>query len=332
MAQAPSTNGLYELDFERPIIALERQIAELEAAGSGPDGSAGVDLSTEVRHVRQSHQAMLKKVYTKLSAWNTVKVARHPSRPQSVDYIQAFVKDYAEIHGDRRFGDDPAIMAGFGRIGQHKAMIIGHRKGKDTKEKVACHFGCAHPEGYRKALRAMTLAEKFHLPVVFLIDTPGAYPGIGAEERGQAQAIAENLREMARLRTPIVAVVIGEGASGGALGIGVADRIAMMQFSWYTVISPEGCAAILWKKANPETNAAAAEALKLTATDNVSLGTIDEVIEEPLGGAHRDPATAAVAVEAYLTQALRELKRFKIDNLMAKRYQRLRAVGEVATG
>ncbi|MEQ9461947.1 MAG: acetyl-CoA carboxylase carboxyltransferase subunit alpha [Phycisphaeraceae bacterium] len=330
MSQAPTANPLYELDFERPVLALERQIAELEAAGTGP--ANGVDLSSEVKKVRQSHQAMLKKIYTKLSPWNTVKVARHPNRPQSIDYIKSFVKDYAEIHGDRCFGDDPAIMAGFGRIGPHKAMIIGHRKGKDTKEKIRCHFGCAHPEGYRKALRAMKLAEKFNLPVICLIDTPGAYPGIGAEERGQAQAIAENLREMARLQTPIIAAVIGEGASGGALGIGVADRMAMMQFAWYTVISPEGCAAILWKEANPETNNAAAEALKLTAKDNVSLGTIDDIIDEPLGGAHRNLAQAATSLEAYLTQTLRELKRFKIENLVAKRYQRLRAIGEYAQG
>ncbi|QDU71648.1 acetyl-CoA carboxylase carboxyltransferase subunit alpha [Mucisphaera calidilacus] len=332
MTQTNAANGLIELDFERPIVALERQIAELEASGAGPDAPDGVDLSDDIKRVRQSHAAMLKKIYTKLTAWNTVKVARHPNRPQSTDYIKAFVKDFADIHGDRRFGDDPAIIAGLGRIGPHKAMIIGHRKGKDTKEKIACHFGCAHPEGYRKALRAMKLAEKFRLPVVCLIDTPGAYPGIGAEERGQAQAIAENLLEMARLKTPLISVVIGEGASGGALGIGVADRLAMMQFAWYTVISPEGCAAILWKEANAETNAAAAEALKLTARDNRELGTIDDIIDEPLGGAHRDPAATAESLEAYLTQTLRELKRFKIDNLVNKRYERLRKIGAYTEG
>ena len=232
--------------------------------------------------------------------------------------------------GDRRYGDDKAIATGLARIGQHKVMLVTHHKGSDTRSRLACNFGMAHPEGYRKALLKMKLAEKFGIPVVTLIDTPGAYPGIGAEERGQAQAIAENLSEMSRLRTPIVAVIIGEGASGGALGIGVADRVAMMQYAWYSVISPEGCAGILWKEANPANNVAAADALKLTAVDNLKLGTIDDVIEEPLGGAHRNPSSAADRLEKYLIQTLRELKRFKIDNLVNKRYQRLRKLGEVA--
>lgn len=324
--------SLYELEFERPLIALERQIAELEARHTGPAALAGeapgVDFAAEIRKLRQSHTAMLRKIYAKLSAWNVVKVARHRDRPQAVDYIHAFVKDFAELHGDRAFGDDPAIITGLGRIGPHKVMLVAHNKGKDTRQRIACHFGCAHPEGYRKALRCMKLAEKFKLPVVTLIDTPGAYPGIGAEERGQAQAIAVNLREMSRLRTPILSIVIGEGASGGALGIGVADRLAMMQYAWYSVISPEGCAAILWKTATPETNASAAEALKLTAADNLKLGTIDDVIEEPLGGAHRNPAAAADRLEKWIIQNLRDLKRFKIDNLIAKRYERLRTIGQ----
>ncbi|MEX0655590.1 MAG: acetyl-CoA carboxylase carboxyltransferase subunit alpha [Phycisphaeraceae bacterium] len=332
MSTLNAYNGMYELEFERPLTALERQIAELEASHAGggadaPPGSPDLDFASEVRKLRQSHTAMLKKIYASLSAWNTVKVARHPGRPQAIDYIRTFVKDFAELHGDRRFGDDPAIVTGFGRIGPYKCLVIAHNKGKDTRERITCHFGCAHPEGYRKALRCMKLAEKFNLPVVTLIDTPGAYPGIGAEERGQAEAIAVNLREMARLKTPVVSVVIGEGASGGALGIGVADRLAMMQYAWYSVISPEGCAAILWKTATPETNAAAADALKLTADYNLKHGTIDHVIEEPLGGAHRNPAAAADRLEKWITASLRELKRYKIENLLQKRYERLRAVG-----
>ena len=333
MTALNSYNGAYELEFERPLLALERQISDLEISHSGHATEAThdqpVDLAAEIRELRQSHTAMLKKIYNKLSAWNTVMVARHPGRPQTIDYLHSIVKDFVELHGDRSFGDDKAIVAGFGRIGPHKCLIIGHHKGKDTKAKIACHFGMAHPEGYRKALRLMKLAEKFRLPVVTLVDTPGAYPGIGAEERGQAEAIAINLREMSRLRVPIVSVVIGEGGSGGALGIAVGDRLAMMQYAWYSVISPEGCSAILWKTASTETNAAAAEALKLTAGDNRKLGTVDDVIEEPLGGAHRNPPAAADRVEKYLIQALRELKRFKTENLVNKRYERLRRIGQV---
>ncbi len=323
--------GNYELEFERPLLALERQIAEFEAQsdpdrsgiGLGPD----IDFSAELRKLRQSHTAMLKKIYKNLDAWNTVQVARHPGRPQTSDYLQAFVKDFTELHGDRHYGDDPAIIAGFGRIGPHKCLVIGHNKGKDTKEKIACHFGCAHPEGYRKALRCMKLAEKFGLPIVTFIDTPGAYPGIGSEERGQAEAIAVNLREMSRLKVPIVSVVIGEGGSGGAIGIGVADRLAMLQYAWYSVISPEGCAAILWKTANPENNAKAAAAMKVTAPDNLKIGTIDQVIEEPLGAAHRRPSAASDLLEKHIIQTFRELKRFKPENLVNKRYERLRQLG-----
>lgn len=327
-------NGMYELEFERPLIALERQIAELEQQHLGEregDGdAASVNLASEIQKLRQSHTQMLRKIYDQLGAWNTVKVARHPGRPQPIDYVRAFVKDFTELHGDRRYGDDPAIFTGFGRIGPHKCLLVGHHKGKDTKERISCHFGCAHPEGYRKALRGMKLAEKFNLPVICLIDTPGAFPGIGAEERGQAEAIAVNLREMSRLKVPVLAIVVGEGASGGALGVGVADRLAMMQYAWYSVISPEGCAAILWKTANNDTNAAAAAALKLTAADNLALGTIDDVIDEPLGGAHRNPAAGAEHVEHWLTARLRELKRYKPENLVAKRYDRLRQVGAMA--
>jgi acetyl-CoA carboxylase carboxyl transferase subunit alpha len=330
MSQLSAYNGSYELDFERPLLTLERQIAELDSGQSGAveaDGSGEVDLQAEIRKLRQNHTRMLKKIYSNLSPWNTVKVARHPGRPQTSDYIEALVKDFCELHGDRHVGDDKAIRAGFGRIGQHKCMIIGHHKGKDTRDKIATNFGCAHPEGYRKARRAMKLAEKFNLPVVTLIDTPGAYPGIGAEERGQAAAIAENLYEMSQLRTPIVSLIIGEGGSGGALGLGVADRLAMLQYAWYSVISPEGCAAILWKTANQENNAAAADSLNLTASGNAEMGTVDDVVEEPMGGAHRDPSGAAGYLENYLTETLRQLKKLKFETLLEKRYERIRNIG-----
>ncbi len=322
MNVATMTAPFYDLEFERPLAALERQIVDLEAHAVG----TGLDMASDLKQLRQSHTAMLRKLYAGLSPWHTVKVARHPNRPQTIDYIRAIVKDFCELHGDRRYGDDPAIITGFGRIGSTKCLVVGHHKGKDTKERIACHFGCAHPEGYRKALAKMKLAEKFGLPVVTFIDTPGAYPGIGAEERGQAEAIALNLREMSRLKVPIVSVVIGEGGSGGALGIGVADRVAMMQYAWYSVISPEGCASILWKTG--EQAPAAAEALNLTAANNLKLGTIDEMIDEPLGGAHRNHAQAADRVEKWIIQALKEFKRFKVENLLKNRYDRLRKVGE----
>ena len=324
MANGVSYNGLYQLEFEKPLLQLEKQIAELEDQPGGP----GEEFAVEVRDLRRSYSTMLEKTYSKLTPWQTVQVARHPGRPQSVDYIQHMIKDFCELHGDRRFGDDRAIVTGFGRIGQHKCLLVGHCKGRETKEKIACRFGCAHPEGYRKAMAKMKLAEKFNLPIVTLIDTPGAYPGIGAEERGQAEAIAYNLREMSRLRVPIVCAIIGEGGSGGALGIGVGDRVAMLQNAWYSVISPEGCAAILWKTG--EKAEQAAEQLHLTAQENLELGTIDDVIPEPLGGAHRDPTDTAANLEKWIAKSLRELKRFKIQNLLQRRYEKFRNVGEVA--
>ncbi len=314
--------GTYELDFERPLVNLEKKIAELEAHA----GEAGADITTEIRTLRRKHTDMLKKAYANLSAWNTVRVARHPGRPQSVDYIRACVKDFCELHGDRNYGDDPAILTGFGRIGSHKCMIIAHNKGKDTHQRILTNFGMAHPEGYRKALAKLKLAEKYNLPGVMLIDTPGAYPGIGAEERGQAEAIAVNLRELSRLRVPLVSVVIGEGASGGALGIGIADRVAMLQYAWYSVISPEGCSSILWKSSDQAERAA--EALRLTAQENLRLGVIDAVIEEPMGAAHRNPDVAAENVGKWIAQTLRELKRFKIQNLVQRRADKLRKLGE----
>lgn len=273
---------------------------------------------------------MLEKIYGKLGAWHTVQVARHPGRPQPIDFIGSFVKDFCELHGDRRYADDHAMITGFGRIGPHKCLIVGHRKGRETRERIECNFGMAHPEGYRKALLKMKLAEKFGLPVVTLVDTPGAYPGVGAEERGQAEAIAVNLREMSRLRVPVVSLVCGEGGSGGALGLAVSDRLAMMQFAWYSVISPEGCAAILWKTSKAA--ATAAESLHLTSADNRKLGVIDDIVAEPLGGAHRDPAATATEVEKWITQSLRELKRFKIDNLLKRRFDRLRRFGVFENG
>ena len=311
----------YALEFEKPISQLEKQIQELVNIQE----EKGVDYNAEIMQLRQNMVALLKKTYQNLSAWETVQVARHPQRPQTRDYINMFVKEFDELHGDRRFGDDKAIITGTGRIGGHKVMLVGHYKGADTKEKIACNFGCAHPEGYRKALLKMQFAAKFHLPIVTLIDTQGAYPGIGSEERGVAEAIAVNLREMTLLPTPIVCVVIGEGGSGGALGIGVGDRLAMMQYAWYSVISPEGCSAILWKEAAhaPE----AAEALKLTSGHLKRLGIIDEIIEEPLGAAHRNPRGAGDALERYIDKTLRELKKLPVDKLVDRRYERLRRLG-----
>lgn len=317
-----NNNLSYQLEFEKPLIDLEAKISDLEKGRDPNDES----FAGEVRKLRESHEKLLKKTYAELGAWETVQVARHPNRPQTIDYIKAFVRDFCELHGDRRYGDDSAIITGFGRIGPHKCLVVGHHKGRDTKEKIAAHFGCAHPEGYRKALLKMRLAEKFGLPIVCFIDTPGAYPGIGAEERGQAEAIAMNLREMAKIKTPIVCVVIGEGGSGGALGIGVGDRIGMMRYAWYSVISPEGCAAILWKTGKEA--ARAAEQLALTAEHNIQLGIVDSVIEEPMGGAHRDPATAAASLEAWIVQSIRELKRYKVENLVNRRYDKFRQMGK----
>jgi acetyl-CoA carboxylase carboxyl transferase subunit alpha len=315
--------GSYSLPFEQPAVELERQIATLEAREDA------AQYERELVQLRSSRDGLLEKLYRDLTPWDVVKVARHPARPQSADYIEMMCRDFCELHGDRRFGDDPAIITGLGRIGQHKVMIVGHQKGRSTQEKVACHFGCAHPEGYRKAMLKMKLAAKFGLPVVTLIDTPGAYPGIRAEERGQAEAIAVNLREMSRLPTPVVCVVIGEGGSGGALGIGVGDRVAMLEFSWYSVISPEGCAAILWKSAVEQTNVAAAEALALTARDNLANGLIDAVIEEPTGGAHRQPQAMADRLQSWIVQQLHDLKRIKPATLVQRRYEKFRRIGAV---
>jgi acetyl-CoA carboxylase carboxyl transferase subunit alpha len=323
-ATTPSSPVLLALEFEKPILQLERQIAELVSLQE----TKNADYSEEIANLRSSLTALLRKTYNNLTAWETVQVAKHPARPQTRDYIDMIVKDFDEVHGDRHFADDKTMVAGMGRIGGHKCMVIGHHKGRDTKEKIACNFGCAHPEGYRKALAKMQFAEKYNLPIVTFIDTPGAYPGIGSEERGVAEAIAVNLREMSRLRTPIVCLVIGEGGSGGALGIGVGDRIAMMQFAWYSVISPEGCSGILWKNSSNAPDAA--EALKLTSKYLKDLGIIDEIVEEPLGGAHRNPRAAADAVEKYIDKALRDLKKKPLDKLVDQRYEKIRKLGQDA--
>lgn len=309
------------LEFEKPLAQIERQIDELVAL----QGRTGRDYTQEIDTQRQLLMSSFTKVYASLTPWETVQVARHPKRPLLPDYIRTIVTDFVELHGDRNFRDDRAIVTGFGRIDRQKVMIVGHSKGRDTKERLENCFGMAHPEGYRKALLKMKLAAKFRLPVVCLIDTAGAYPGIGAEERGIAQAIAVNLLEMARLRTPVVCVVLGEGGSGGALGIGVGDRVAMFEHAWYSVISPEGCAAILWK--SNEHAAKAADALQLTSRSLLKLGLVDDVIPEPLGGAHRDPAAAANSLREYLSDALKELRRSKLDALMKRRYKRLRSLG-----
>jgi len=309
------------LEFEEKIADIDSQMNELRRLGS----IKGIDYSTEIRRLQRQQVAELKRIYSNLTAWQTVQVARHPSRPLLSDYLNLMVKDFRELHGDRCFGDDRAIVTGLGQIGREKVLVVGQNKGKNTKQKVACNFGCPNPEGYRKALAKMKFAEKFGIPVVTLIDTPGAYPGIGAEERGQAQAIAVNLIEMSRLRVPIICIVIGEGGSGGALGIGVGDRLAILEFAYYSVISPEGCAAILWRDGSEAPKAA--EALKLTSKDLYKLELVDAVIPEPLGGAHRNLHDTVYNVEKYIVKTLRDLKRTKLENLLDNRYNKLRSIG-----
>ncbi len=325
VAVSEGINGTGCLEFEKPLADLERQIKELQEL----QASKGIDYTPEIRKLQSNLVSLTNKIYNNLSAWETVQVARHPRRPILPDVIDIMVKDFRELHGDRCFGDDRAMITGLGRIGREKVMLIGHNKGRTTREKVDCNFGCAHPEGYRKAMQKMKLAEKFGLPVVCLIDTPGAYPGIGAEERGQAQAIAVNLMEMSRLKTPIVSVVIGEGGSGGALGIGVADKLAIMQFAYYSVISPEGCAGILFKDGAEAPRAA--KALKLTSSDLQKYNIVDYIIKEPLGGAHRNPHEAIHNIENYLIKTIRDLRRFKLENLVENRYKKIRRIGEFTT-
>jgi len=286
---------------------------------------SGEDLGAQIEELTKERDRVLREISEGLSAYQRVKLARHPLRPQSLDYVRMIFEDFAELHGDRRFGDDKAILTALGRIQGRKLLLIAQQKGKDTAEKMKRNFGMPEPEGYRKAWLKMRLAAKFHLPIVCLIDTPGASPTVAAEERGQAMAIAENIFEMAGIRTPIIVLVIGEGCSGGALGMGVGDRFAMLENAYYSVISPEGCAAILWR--DGEKAAEAAEAMKLTAADMLRLGIISEVLEEPLGGAHRDPEAAARTVEQYLVRTLDELSAIPLDSLVEERYARYRALG-----
>jgi len=314
------TGGDY-LEFEAKVADLDSQARELTRLGS----IKGISYYAEIRQLQKEQVAELKRIYSSLTAWQTVQVARHPKRPLLNDYLNLMVKDFRQLHGDRCFGDDRAVVTGLGQIGREKVMIVGQNKGRTTKEKIACNFGCPNPEGYRKAIAKMKFAEKYGIPVVTLIDTPGAYPGIGAEERGQARAIAVNLMEMSRLRVPIICLVIGEGGSGGALGIGVGDRLAMLEFAYYSVISPEGCAAILWRDGAQAPNAA--EALKLTGKDLHELGLVDAVIPEPLGGAHRNVHDTVYNVEKYIVKTLRDLKRTRTDNLLENRYKKLRSIG-----
>lgn len=311
------------LDFEKPIAELEKKIGELKTFITDKK----IDLSSDVRRLEEKLERLKRDTYGKLTAWQRVQLARHPQRPYTLDYVTMIMLDFVELHGDRGFADDKAMVCGLATIDGEKVMVVGHQKGKDTKENLKRNFGCAHPEGYRKALRIMQLAEKFNLPVVVFIDTPGAYPGVDAEERGQAQAIALNLREMARVGVPIVATVIGEGGSGGALGIGIADRVCVLENAYYSVISPEGCAAILWKSGAkaPE----AAEVLKLTAQDLLQMEIIDEIIPEPLGGAHRDPAWMAETLKEVILRHLKELKGLQKEELLRLRYQKFRTIGRV---
>lgn len=311
----------YTLDFERPLLELERQIEELKRAA----GERGADAEREVGPLEQRLADLRAEIYRTLTPMQRVQVARHPRRPYTLDYARAVFSDFVELHGDRLFRDDPAMVGGWARLDGVSVMLIGHQKGRDTKENLRRNFGMAHPEGYRKALRLMKLAEKFSAPVITLVDTPGAYPGLGAEERGQAEAIARNLLEMAALRTPIITAVVGEGGSGGALAVGLADRVLMFENSVYSVISPEGCAAILWKDASQRERAA--EALKLTARDLLDLGVIDEILPEPPGGAHADPEAAAETLGEALRRQLRLVRKVPPDKLLRRREEKYLSMG-----
>ncbi len=309
------------LDFEKPIVELEKKIQELKSFMT----EKKIDLSVEIKKLDDKLGHLKKDTYINLSAWQKVQLARHPLRPYTLDYISMIMSDFVQLHGDRLFSDDKAMICGLAKLDKKKVMVIGHQKGRDTKENLKRNFGCAHPEGYRKALRLMQMAEEFDLPIVVFIDTPGAYPGIGAEERGQSHAIALNLREMMSLTVPIVAIVIGEGGSGGALGVGVADRVAVLENSYYSVISPEGCAAILWKDGAKAP--LAAEVLKLTGPDLLKMGLIDEMITEPLGGAHRDAQKIAASVKEVILRNLKELGSLDKEELLKLRYKKFRSMG-----
>jgi acetyl-CoA carboxylase carboxyl transferase subunit alpha len=311
------------LNFEKPIVELERKIKELK----GFTSEKKIDLFSEIKRLEDKLQKLKASTYKNLTSWQRVQIARHPGRPYSYDYVNMLMSDFLELHGDRSFSDDKAMIAGLAKVDKQNIMVIGHQKGRDTKENLMRNFGCAHPEGYRKALRLMRLAEKFGIPILIFIDTPGAYPGIGAEERGQAQAIALNLREMVRIGVPIVVVVLGEGGSGGALGVGVGDRILILENAYYSVISPEGCAAILWKDSSKAPQAA--EALKMTANELLELGIVDEIVPEPLGGAHREPEEMAKTLKGVIKKNLLNLLKQSRDDLLRSRYDKFRRMGMV---
>ncbi|MBI5331888.1 MAG: acetyl-CoA carboxylase carboxyltransferase subunit alpha [Betaproteobacteria bacterium] len=315
------------LDFEQPIAELETKIEELSEMG-GDDSS--VNITAEIERLRKKSTALTKSTYAKLNAWQVSQVARHPQRPYTLDYIRGLFTEFEELHGDRAFADDPAIVGGMARFNGEPVIVIGHQKGRDVKERQYRNFGMPRPEGYRKALRLMRMAEKFRLPVFTFIDTPGAYPGIDAEERGQSEAIARNLFVMAELKTPILCTVIGEGGSGGALAIGVGDRLIMLQYATYSVISPEGCASILWKSADKAS--LAAESLGITAPRLKSLGLIDEIVEEPLGGAHRNPQALMEKLRGALAAALEEARQQPLNGLLNDRYARLMGYGKFKEG
>ena len=314
-------NQNYFLDFERPLAELEKKIEELKAYAS----AEGMDMSEEVKKLEDKAQKVQQEIYSNLSRWQRVQIARHPKRPYTLDYIQMIMPEFKELHGDRCFGDDHAIVGGLARLNGMPVMVIGHQKGRNTKDNIYRNFGMAHPEGYRKALRLMKLAAKFRRPVVCLIDTPGAYPGVGAEERGQAESIARNLFEMSHLPTPIVVAIIGEGASGGALAIGVGDRILMMENAWFSVILPEGCSLILWRTRDKKEDAA--EALQLTASDLIGLEVIDRVVPEPVGGAHRDITKAGESLKSAIVDALDELRSLSTDQLLEQRMEKFNRMG-----
>jgi len=316
----------YYLEFEKPIEELELKIEDLKRLSDGK----GIDISGEIKRIEKKVKELRLEIFSTLTPWQKTLVARHPDRPYTLNYISLIATDFIELHGDRRFSDDPSIVGGLAKIRDVAVIIIGHQKGRGTKERIFRNFGQPNPEGYRKAIRLMKLAEKFKKPVITFIDTPGAFPGIGAEERGQAEAIAVNLVEMSKLRVPIISIVIGEGGSGGALAIGVADRLFMLEHAIYSVISPEGCAAILWKKdgeIGAEDFSKAASALRLTALDLLSFKIIDDIIPEPLGGAHRDPEGIAEKITDYILKAIEELKAKSPGKLIEERYKRLRKIG-----
>ncbi len=313
----------FTLDFERPVAELENQIRELKQASHGPQ----VDLSPEIKALTSKVEKLLEDIYLNLSPWERTQLSRHPNRPHALDYIEKLTTDFHEIHGDRHFADDPTMITGFAYIGEQKFAVIGIEKGRKTQDKIKRNFGMANPEGYRKALRVMQMASQFNIPVVTFVDTPGAYPGIGAEERGQAQAIAINLEEMFNIKTPIISIVIGEGGSGGALGIAVADRVLMMEYSVYSVISPESCASILWS--DPKMAETAANSLQLSPDKALELKVIDGIIKEPVGGAHRYPDKAIEAVKNEILSSLKELKKKSFEELDENRFQKFRQMGNL---